>query len=64
MSRAKKGKKLGETNQNSKLTAPQVLEIKKRIANEKRGQAQIARDYGVTPTLITNIKKGKTWRHI
>ena len=64
MSRAKKGKRLGETNHNSKLTTPQVLEIKRRLATEYRTQAQIARDYRVTPTLISNIKKGKTWRHI
>ena len=64
MSRAKKGKRLGETNHNSKLTAPQVLEIKRRLATEYRTQAQIARDYGVTPTLITNIKKGNTWAHL
>ena len=64
MRRAKKGKKLGEANQNSKLTTPEVMEIKKRLATEYRTQAQIARDYGVTPTLITNIKKGKTWAHV
>ena len=64
MSQAKKGKKLGEENHNSKLTELQVIEIKKRLATEYRTQSQIARDYGVTPTLITNIKKGKTWKHI
>jgi len=63
MSKAKKEKKLGENNHNSKLTLQQVIEIREKIF-DKVIQCHIAKEYGVSPTLITNIKERKTWKHL
>ncbi len=53
-------RKQGEQHTQAKLNEKQVAEIKTRIAN-KENQRKIASDYGVSPALITNIKKGKLW---
>ena len=50
----------GEANANSKLTDEKVLEIRA----DKRAAYRIARDFGVSKTLIENIRHRKTWRHI
>jgi hypothetical protein len=47
----------------AKLDDEKVRAIKKRIAAGEN-QAAMAREYGVTPTQITCIKQGKTWRHV
>lgn len=51
----------GETNPCAKLTATHVANIKERILSGEN-QRNIARDYGISPATVTNIKKGKTWR--
>lgn len=48
-----------EVNTN-KLTPEQVLAIRA----DSRSGPQIARDYGVSKTLVNLIKKRKTWRHL
>lgn len=50
-------------NPNSKLTIPQVLEIK---AAAKRGenQMEIAHKYGTTQTNVSSIHLGLTWKRI
>lgn len=50
----------GEKHPNSKLTADQVIAIKK----DTRKPNAIAVDYGVSDTLIRNILQGKTWAHL
>lgn len=54
----------GEAVKNSKLTAAQVGEIKRRLFSGGHTQKQIAADYGVGERCISAIKNGQTWRHI
>jgi hypothetical protein len=53
----------GERNTSARLTVAGVQDIRARIA---RGECQraIAASYGVTAAAITDIKKGRTWRHV
>jgi len=52
----------GEGNPAAKLTSAIVRKIKTLIG--KIPNAQIAREYGVTPTMIGHIKSGRKWGHI
>lgn len=46
----------------TKLTRQQVIEIKARLATLKWGQrAALAKEFGVTPALISDIKFGRAW---
>lgn len=54
-------RKSGEKHVFSKLTEPQVRDIRRRLADGERGNA-IAKVYGVLPTTICEIKKGRSWR--
>jgi hypothetical protein len=47
----------GEHNGRAKLTATQVL----RIRRDHRLHREIATQYGVTRTMISNIKRGDSW---
>ena len=61
---ARKGRQAkGDTHGNSKLAETDVVAIKKRLANGE-SQTAIAADYGVSDSRISEIKKGKTWRHM
>lgn len=54
---------VGEKNGSSKLTAPQVLEIRGRYrADETQLDLSIA--YGVVPSLISAIVRRVIWKHI
>lgn len=44
----------------SKLSEQAVRQIK----NDTRSQSAIARDYGVTQSVISRIKRGRVWRHV
>lgn len=59
---ARKGRHLsiGETNPKAKLTPRQVLAIR----TSTRPAKELAKQYGVYPTSIWNIKSGKTWSHL
>ena len=46
-----------------KLTTPQVIEIKQRIATGETHRS-ISIDYGVTPEMISSIKCKKAWAYI
>lgn len=48
----------GERNGRSKLTSEQVIEIK---SDNISKQSVIARKFGVDPTTVRDIKKGKIW---
>lgn len=50
----------GESVGTSKLTEYKVLKIR----DDKRSQQEIANDYGVSQTLISQIKSRKIWSHV
>lgn len=52
----------GETNGNAKLSDEDVRDIRRRIAAGDM-QARIAKEHGVSPSTIANIRTGRTWRH-
>jgi len=55
----------GEDITQAKLNKTQVLQIKKELCNYKRGDnTKIAKKYGVSITCITDIKAGRTWKHL
>ena len=55
----KKGRSTrGEKNPCARLTALQAAAIR----NDGRTQATIAREYGLDPSTVSNIKSGKLWR--
>ena len=47
----------------SKLSVEEVLKIKGRLSNGEKGSV-IARDYGVSQTVVSNIKKERTFQWI
>ncbi len=53
----------GEQHPQAKLTEEDVLEIKI-LLKQNRTQKIIALQFNVTPTSISYIKRGKTWRHL
>lgn len=54
------GQSIGIKNNSVKLTEAQVLSIRK----DSRTHRSIAKDYGVTHTLVGYIKRNKLWKHI
>lgn len=48
----------------SKLTEAQVLEIRARYIPNVVSQSMLAKEYGVTKTLIRQIIKRRNWKHI
>ena len=55
--------KLGQKNPSAKLTDDQVRTIKRRLMNRHPGK-DLALEYGVSKTTISEIKHGKVWGHI
>ncbi len=53
----------GSKNPASKLTEPEVREIKARLATGEHYEA-IAIDFGVTKGVVQHIKHGRQWRHV
>jgi|GEM_PF-474668 len=53
----------GEGAAASVLTERQVEEIRSRLSSGERG-SQLAKEYGVKSMAISQIRNGKTWRHI
>lgn len=51
----------GENNPNAKLTWEAVRRIRERRANGAQGRA-LAKEYSVTPTLISHICRGRGWK--
>ena len=54
---------LGSNHPRSKLTEDDIPVIRARLAKRDR-QVSIAADFGVSTSSISNIKTGRTWRHI
>lgn len=53
----------GEHNARAKLTAAQVVEIRRRAATGET-QVSIAADFGVRSASISYILNGRNWRHV
>jgi hypothetical protein len=52
--------RIGEDSPAAKLTEDKV----KSILADDRGNAEIAKEYGLTRTAIRAIRTGRTWRHV
>jgi len=55
---------IGSKNPSSKLTEQDVKEIKEQLAIGKKLGAILGKKYGVSKTIISDIKNNKIWRHI
>lgn len=53
----------GENHSHSKLLEAQVIEIKRRLADNEQC-TKIAKDFLVTRSLIMHIKRGDSWKHV
>lgn len=53
----------GERCPHAKLTAVDIPKIRQQVASGVV-QRRVAAEFGVSPTVICNIVKGKTWRHV
>ena len=56
------GERKGEANGRAKLTQEQVQEI--RALRGKLSGVDLAQRYGVGPTIISDIQRGKKWQHV
>lgn len=54
---------LGEKHYKSKLTRNDVLEIRE-LSRHGFSQSEIGRGYGVTSSMILNIQKIRSWKHV
>ncbi len=54
----------GEDCVRAKLTDRAVRDIVRRSRAPRGIQVQLAREYGVTPTIVSRILSGKIWRHV
>lgn len=53
----------GEGHGNAKLTAAAVLAIRERAAAGET-KRHLAREFGVTPGIISSVSTGSTWKHV
>ncbi len=63
LSKVNKGRFSGERSPNHKLSIKNIEEIKM-LLDSKIYQKDIAKIYGVTQSIISRIKLGKTWKHV
>lgn len=55
----------GETNHSARLTALQVIDIRRRAAGMGKGRnVRLASEYGVHPRTISHVVRGTNWRHL
>lgn len=54
----------GEENKQHKVSAMQVLEIRRIYSEEKYSQEQIASFYGLRQTQVSRIIRGESWKHL
>jgi hypothetical protein len=57
---AQRAKVTGSKNNQSKLTETQVATI----YWDARVRSAIAKEYGISTTMVTKIKKGQAWKHV
>lgn len=62
--RGRTDKPKGEKNTSAKLTDKTVLEIRQKYASGKYTQKQLAQEYGVAKSRISDVINRKTWKHI
>ncbi len=53
----------GEKGNNAKLTKEDILEIRRRCKTSEM-QIDIAQDFGISKSHVTNIKKRRVWSHV
>ena len=53
----------GENSSNAKLNNEKVIKIKKALSNGEKIK-NLSKEYKVSTTVISNIKRGLTWNHI
>lgn len=51
----------GSRHASAKLTEDQVREIRRMMAGMRRSNADIARQFGVHPSLLSKMKTGRAW---
>ena len=56
--------KPGEANYMAKLTRRDVLRIRRRCTSKRGAKTAIAKEYGVTLTLISMICRRQIWKHV
>jgi hypothetical protein len=54
----------GERNNTAKLTEEQVLEIRTIYAAKQATQTELGLRYGVTQAMISEVVRGKSWKHL
>ncbi len=54
----------GEKNGAAKLTAKEVMGIRLRYASGLYKQIDLCREYKISPMAMSDLLRGKTWRHI
>jgi len=54
----------GEKNSRSKLTIEQVIEIREKYKTGQFSQRKLAKEYGISRSLICFIVNNKNWKHI
>lgn len=55
---------IGEKNVRAKLTAEQVVEIRRRVVDDGESVASIADELGLHHSSVQDLCRGVTWRHI
>jgi predicted XRE-type DNA-binding protein len=58
------GSKPGEENRNAKMTAEQVLQLRKLRAAYGYSQKELAERFGITQAAVSQILSRKTWTHL
>jgi hypothetical protein len=54
----------GERNGQAKLTAEQVVAIRRRYLSGGVYQHQLAAEYGIDRAMVSHIVRGKSWKHL
>ena len=57
-------KAMGETHGSAKLSAPIVVEIRSRYANERISFEKLSKEYPVCSATLRDIVRRKIWRHV
>jgi hypothetical protein len=55
--------RIGAANMQTKLTVPQVVEIKKRVASGE-SMLSVSKDFPVSYQALRQIIRGKAWKHV
>lgn len=61
---AKKRHQWGENHPHAKLTDRQVVDIRRRYADDSISMADLAREYGISSASVNDVLRRRTWRHV